>query len=127
MNSGIVDSQLLWPWRVDQRQEMAFDGESGGEYPVMVNEMFPHEAHPTSNSPLDLHETVEYVNMLEARLRSLLIEWQRIILIPESERRPQHWISVNRVAAEAQALLEANAYALAHEAIREKQREQSFT
>lgn len=121
---GVYDDglkyHLLHPWHVDQRNEVGFDGETGSEYPVLVDEMYPHEDHPVQIASLDLHETVEYVNGLELRLRAILNEWQRFTRVPDSERSPVHWVEVAKHMKEAEDFFELNAYAYAHQRILER-------
>lgn len=126
LHDGHGNVELMWPWRVDQRNEVAYDGE-GSEYVVSVSEMFPHEAHPVQVSSLDLPETVEYVNALELRLRHILNRWRSFTRVPEQQRTPIDWIEIAKSMNEAEDFFELNAYAYAHERLREKREKQHGT
>jgi hypothetical protein len=104
---------------------MAFDGETSSEYPVLVDEMYPHKDHPVQTASLDLHETVEYVNALELRLRRIMRKWRQLATTPEKQRTPYDWVRVELAVHEAEDFFKLNAYAYAHERLREKQEEQN--
>lgn len=117
------ENYLLFPWRVDKREEMAFDGETGSEYPVLVDEMYPHEDHPVQIASLDLAETVEYVNGLELLLRTILSKWRNFIAL--DSRTPSTWIHMSKPMQEAEEFLELNAYAYAHQRILERRNKEN--